>query len=115
MIAWLFGILTWQVWLVVILGANANQIHKWPHRTPAENEAFISLLQRIRLIQTPRHHGHHHTNPKNSHYCVLTNLLNPILDGIKLWDTLEWVISSLSGVLRRIDTSVPEVSKTSQQ
>ena len=66
MIAWLFGVLTWQVWLVVILGANANQIHKWAHRTPAENGVFISLLQRIRLIQTPRHHGHQHTNPKTA-------------------------------------------------
>src|SRR6266516_73074 len=33
--AWLSGLLTWQVWLFVILGANANQIHKWAHRTPA--------------------------------------------------------------------------------
>jgi ubiquitin-conjugating enzyme E2 variant len=113
-IAWLFGVLTWQVWLVVILGANANQIHKWAHQTPSENGPFISLLQRIRLIQTPRHHGRHHTNPKNSHYCVLTNFLNPILDGIKLWNTLESVIGALSGVRRRIDTSVPAPSITSQ-
>src|SRR5689334_15056956 len=34
--AWIFGLLTWQVWLVVILGTNANQIHKWAHRSPGE-------------------------------------------------------------------------------
>ena len=68
---------------------------------------FLSgLLQRIRLVQTPRHHALHHTDPKNSHYCVLTNFLNPILDGLRLWDGLEWTIHALLGVHRRTDTSV---------
>lgn len=105
-ISWLCGALTWQVWLVVILGVNANQIHKWAHRTPAENGPVIALLQHIRLVQTPRHHAFHHIDPKNSHYCVLTNLLNPILDGLRLWDGLEWVIWRVFGIRRRIDTSV---------
>jgi len=103
---WLCGLLTWQVWLVVALGVNANQIHKWAHRTPAENGPIIALLQRLHLVQTPRHHAVHHTDPKNSHYCVLTNFLNPMLDGLRVWDGLEWVIQALFGVRRRIDTSV---------
>jgi len=114
-IAWVLGVLTWQVWLVVILGTNANQVHKWAHRTPAENGPFVSLFQRIHLLQTPRHHGRHHTNPKNSHYCVLTNFLNPILDGIGLWDALEWAISALCGVWRRIDTSVSGFSHRAEE
>ena len=104
--AWLVCALGWQVWLVVILGVNANQVHKWAHRTPRENGLFISLLQRVRLVQTPRHHACHHTDPKNSHYCVLTNLLNPLLDGIRFWDGLEWLVWHGFGVRRRIDTSV---------
>jgi len=63
-VAWLCDVLTWQVWLVVGLGVNANQAHKWAHRTPAENSPFISLLQRVHLIQTPRHHARHHADPK---------------------------------------------------
>jgi ubiquitin-conjugating enzyme E2 variant len=105
-VAWLCGSLTWEVWLVLILGVNANQIHKWAHRTRAENGPIIGFLQRIRLIQTPRHHAFHHTGPKNSHYCVLTNFLNPILDGLRLWDGLEWLVYALFGVPRRTDTSV---------
>src|SRR6266567_1132990 len=34
--AWACGMLTWQVSLVVILGINANQVHKWAHRMPSE-------------------------------------------------------------------------------
>ncbi len=106
-VACLCGVLTWQVWLFVVLGSNANQIHKWAHRTPAENGPFINFLQRIRLLQTPRHHAQHHTNPKESHYCVLTNFLNPLLDGIGLWQHLEGLIWKLFRVRRRIDPSVP--------
>jgi ubiquitin-conjugating enzyme E2 variant len=105
-VAWVCGRLTWEAWLVVILGVNANQIHKWAHRTPRENGAFISLLQHLRVVQTPGHHACHHTDPKNSHYCVLTNLLNPLLDGMRFWDGLEWLIWRGFGVRRRIDTSV---------
>jgi ubiquitin-conjugating enzyme E2 variant len=109
-VAWLFGVLTWQVWLFAILGSTANQIHKWAHRTPIENGPAITFLQGIRLLQTPRHHAHHHTNPKESHYCVLTNFLNPLLDRIDLWKWLESLIWILFRVRRRIDTSVPNAS-----
>ena len=105
-VSWLLGVLSWHVWLVVLLGVNANEIHKWAHRTPTENGPVISVLQRIRLIQTPHHHASHHTDPKNSHYCVLTDFLNPLLDGIRLWAALEWIIRKVFGMRRRIDSSV---------
>ena len=108
--AWLCGMLTWHVWLFAALGANANQIHKWAHRSPAENGFTISLLQRLWLVQTPRHHAHHHTNPKQSRYCVLTNVLNPVLDSIRFWAALEFVVSTLFRVRRRVDTSVMETN-----
>jgi len=105
-IAWLCGALTWQVWLFAILAANANQFHKWTHRTRTENGPVISFFQDIRLLQTARHHARHHTDPKNSHYCTMTNVLNPVLDGIRFWDGLEWALARTVGMQRRPDTSV---------
>lgn len=105
-VAWWSGHLTWHVWVFAVLGANANQIHKWAHRTPQENGWLISFLHRCRLVQTPRHHAHHHTNPKSSHYCVLTDFLNPILDRLRVWEFLERAIFLLFGVRRRIDPSL---------
>jgi plasmanylethanolamine desaturase len=99
--AWLTGHLTWHVWLFASLGANANQIHKWAHRTPQENGWLITWLQRVQLLQTPRHHARHHSDPKNSHYCVLTDFLNPVLDGLRVWVFLERAIWKLFGVARR--------------
>jgi ubiquitin-conjugating enzyme E2 variant len=104
--AWALGMLTWEVWLFAMLTANANEVHKWSHRTRAENGRFISWLQDIHLLQTPRHHARHHTDPKNSHYCTTTNLLNPVLDGIHFWAGLEQVLFACTGLKRREDSSV---------
>ena len=105
-VAWWFGFLTWQVWLFAALTTNSNEFHKWAHRTRSENGVVISFLQYVRLLQTARHHAIHHTDPKNSHYCVITNLLNPILDGIRFWAGLEWLLARAFGLRRRVDTSV---------
>ena len=105
-VAWLAGLLTWEVWLFAILSANANELHKWEHRTRKENGRLISFLQDIRLLQTARHHARHHTDPKNSHYCTITNVLNPVLDGVRFWDGLEWLLARTIGLVRREDSSV---------
>jgi ubiquitin-conjugating enzyme E2 variant len=100
------GLLTWQVWLFAILSANANQMHKWTHRTREENGPVISWLQDMHVLQTPRHHLIHHKDPKNSHYCTMTNWLNPVLDAIHFWTALEWVLAHTAGLERRPDTSL---------
>ena len=104
--AWWLGLLKWPVWVFAAVSANANEIHKWTHRTPAENGRLITFLQKIRLLQTARHHARHHTDPKNSHYCTVTNVLNPVLDGIGFWNGLEWLLQKTTGLTRRQDTSV---------
>lgn len=104
--AWCLGLLTWQVWLFAILTANANEFHKWSHRTRKENGPLISFLQDVRILQTAHHHARHHTDPKNSHYCTITNALNPILDNTRFWYGLEWILARILGLKRRVDTSV---------
>lgn len=103
--AW-FHALTWQLWLFVIISANGNQVHKWAHRTRAENGRVISWLQDWRILQTPRQHGLHHSDPKNTYYCPITNFVNPILEKISFWDRLEKIIERLTGVTHRKDTAV---------
>lgn len=104
--AWAFHLLTWQVWLFAIISTNANEIHKWAHRSRKENGPVISFFQDIGLLQSTRHHALHHTDPKNSHYCTVTNFLNPVLDGTHFWDGLEWILARTFGLNRREDTSV---------
>lgn len=103
--AWWWGLLSWQLWLFVVLGANANQVHKWAHRTRTENGPVISFLQDIHVLQTPKHHALHHTDPKNTYYCPITNVLNPVLERVQFWNRLEGVIARVTGIEHRHDTS----------
>jgi ubiquitin-conjugating enzyme E2 variant len=109
--AWATGHLTWHVWLFALLSANANEIHKWAHRTPRENGKVVTFLQRCRVIQSVRHHAKHHTNPKDSHYCTLTDFLNPVLEAANIWERAEGVVYRASGVRRRVDTSVKQSAR----
>jgi hypothetical protein len=86
-----------------VLGVNANQIHKWCHRTPLENGALIVALQRLHIVQTPLQHHHHHVGKKDAAYCVLTGVLNPILDRCRFWRALEWVVFAVFRVRKRDD------------
>lgn len=106
-VAALLGCLTWQVWLFAVVGANANEVHKWSHRTRRENGVLITLLQDLRILQTPHHHAIHHTNPKEVNYCPITNALNPVLDALHFWTGLEWLLAHTLGLKRQPDSSVP--------
>jgi plasmanylethanolamine desaturase len=96
-----FDVLTWQVALFALLVANANQIHKWTHMTRAEVPAPVRWLQNALLLQTPRHHARHHGGARNSHYCVMTNFVNPMLEEVMLWSRLERLIERTTGLKRR--------------
>jgi ubiquitin-conjugating enzyme E2 variant len=104
--AWWLDMLAWPVWLFVFCAVNANQVHKWAHSNPRENGAIVSFLQKIKLLQTQRHHGKHHSGMKDSHYCALTNVLNPVLDELGFWRGLERGIERLFGMQRRPDPTV---------
>jgi hypothetical protein len=87
--------LTWEVWLFAIIIVNANQIHKWAHITRYENKPkIIGWLQKMYVLQRTSHHGQHHRKPNNSHYCTVTNVLNPVLDRVKFWRGLEYIFGS---------------------
>src|SRR5438034_215982 len=51
LMAWSLRLLTWQVCLFVLVGVNANQIHKWNHMPRSRVPAAVKLLQRARLLQ----------------------------------------------------------------
>lgn len=101
--AWHFDALAWPAWLFIVLGVNANQIHKWNHMPPARRPAAIRLLQRLHVLQSSSHHAAHHRGKKNTHYCVITPFVNPILDWTGFWRALEGITVPGLGAPRRVD------------
>ena len=103
LVALVLGRLSPMVFLGAVLGVNANQVHKWCHRTQRENGALIVALQRLHVVQMPQQHQQHHLGKKDAAYCALTGFLNPILDGCRFWRALERVIFAVFGIRKRDD------------
>lgn len=113
-VAYWGGFLHWMTMLVVAIGVNANEIHKWAHRTKAENGPVITYCQRLGILQSPAQHRNHHRGTKDTYYCVVTDYLNPLLEALHFWPTLEKLIYQLLGVQRRPDHSVKPAERRLQ-
>ena len=98
----LVGWLTWRVVLVLALVVNANELHKWAHRTKAENGRLITYLQQHGVLQSKAHHNRHHGGKRNTHYCTITPYLNPLFDRFGVWRGCEGVIARVTGVGPRV-------------
>ncbi len=105
-VAALLGCLSWQLGLIVFLGVNSNEIHKWAHRSPRENGKFIAWMQRAKIVQSTAHHAKHHRGTKDSHYCVITAFLNPVLEKANFWRRLEKVVFFFTRIPKRLDPTV---------
>jgi len=77
--------------LLALFVVMTNQFHKWAHSDTPPGAA--RLLQRCRLILTPRHHDKHHTIPHDRHYCITVGWMNPMLNHLRFFRTLEWTIA----------------------
>lgn len=85
-----------------VLGAHANQIHKWNHQ-PRSAPWFVRALWTLQLLQGPVQHHRHHRGAKNTAYCVVTPFVNPVLDRLGFWRALERLVVPFTGAPRRED------------
>lgn len=85
-------------------GLPTSQIHKWAHH-PRPPRA-VRWLQRAGLIMGPAHHRRHHRPPFAGHYCITTGWCNPLLERLRFWRALEWVVTRLTGLKPRDEASV---------
>ena len=89
---WAVGLMTLPVAAACFFGFLTNVIHRWSHTRPEDNTAVVRALQRVGLFQSTQHHTLHHDEASDSHYCLLTDHVNPLLEGIGLWPRLERVL-----------------------
>ncbi len=98
--------LIWPLALALVFAALTNLVHRWAHQSAAENGRLITWMQDRGFIQSRAQHALHHRWPRKSHYCPLTNTLNPILERLGFWRRLERVILRLTGLRRRREPKV---------
>jgi hypothetical protein len=86
-----------------------NQFHKWSHmRQPPP---VVAWLQRLHLVLPPAHHVVHHTPPFHKYYCITVGWMNWPLYKIRFFQSLEWMITAVSGALPRQDDIGEEAAR----
>jgi ubiquitin-conjugating enzyme E2 variant len=89
------------MYFVMLSAIAANVFHRWAHmRKPP---LVARLLQRAGIIISFRHHARHHKPPYTTRYCVAIGWLNPLLDRIRFWRGLEWLVHKTTGAVPRED------------
>jgi plasmanylethanolamine desaturase len=85
----------WRALLLALGMASVctSQIHKWAHARAVP--AWVRLLQRSGVIQSPRRHARHHGGAHDRAYCITTGWLNPICDALRAFPLLERLIRAL--------------------
>lgn len=78
-----------------------NQFHKWAHQD--ERGPVVEMIHRLRLTLSTKHHDGHHSGTFDKRYCITGGWLNPILDGIGYFRTLEAIITRVTGSLPQRD------------
>jgi len=89
-------------WVAACVGVSlTNQIHKWAHthRPPS----FVTFLQKYWIILPKQNHTLHHKPAFDGYYCITTGWLNPLLDSIGFWKTLEKLVTRATGLIPRED------------
>lgn len=90
---WLWEDSSWLAFLILCIALMSlatvltNQFHKWAHQEAPSR--FVRFLQRTRVVLRPSHHQVHHTKPFNMHYCITNGWLNPLLNKIQFFRSLE--------------------------
>lgn len=103
---WVTGTLNLFTGSAVLFGMFANEFHRAAHRSPKENGRLITALQKTGLAQSFQHHAAHHRQGKDTHYCVVTNYTNPILERVGFFPGLERIVKATTGRVPRLDESV---------
>lgn len=96
--------------LFAIAMIATNVLHKWAHAE--RTNRVISRLQRSRVFLSPAHHHLHHTKPFNSYYCITNGWLNPLLERIRFFRSLEATLSVIG--IKPNESSYAAVSPVSK-
>lgn len=88
------------IWLAVFFASFGNLVHRFAHTPPRKLNSIVRFFQKTGLLLSFGHHFAHHFDSdgviekKNSQirFCVMTNWLNPLLDKIRFFRFLEWLV-----------------------
>ena len=93
---WLLGLGGIFTFVTLLFASFGNEIHRWNHMS--KTNGFVTFMKDSGLIQVQKQHSLHHKQPHNQYYCVMTSLLNSVLERVNFWRKLEWVVQVTTGI-----------------
>lgn len=95
---WATGTLNWFTTTFALASIILpTETHVWAHRTPKENGRLVTWLQSIGVAQSFAHHRRHHSGREITHYCAMSNYVNPLLERVDFWRRTERLIFMITG------------------
>lgn len=73
----------------------SQEFHKYSHMK--KPPSIIKFLQNNSIILSRKEHGLHHTSPFEGNYCILTGIMNPLLDRSNFFRHLERIVFRITG------------------
>lgn len=96
-VLWLIGLGYYPVFLTLLLASFGNEVHYWNHTTKLG--WLPTFIKTTGLVQSQRQHSLHHKPPYMKYYCTLTSFVNPVLELIRFWRALEWLLQTAIGLV----------------
>lgn len=94
---WLIGFGCFPVFLTLLLASFGNEVHYWNHTTKLGR--LPTFIKMTGLVQSQRQHSLHHKPPYMKYYCTLTSFVNPVLELVRFWRALEWLLQKGMGLV----------------
>jgi len=89
-----------SIMLIIWISLN-DVIHKYAHMLDKERPFWITFLQKIKLFQSYEEHHVHHTGEHDENYCPVTPYVNPLLERMDFWRSIESLIETYMGIKAR--------------
>jgi len=82
--------------MTLLFASFGNEVHRWNHMS--KTGPVISFIKQSGYIQSQKQHSLHHKPPHETNYCILTSQVNPVLEAINFWRSIEFIIRVTTGL-----------------
>ena len=94
---WILGWINIVTITALVFGSQANEIHGWAHLPTHKVPRFVRFIRKSHVFLSARDHWQHHRGDFDTHYCTITDFVNPVIDRLRIFRAIEKVVWAVTG------------------